>query len=115
MITNQTRQTTISENSTIADTFLLRLKGLLFTKPLKESESLVITRCNSIHMFFMSYAIDVIFVSKENKVVATVENIKPFCLSPIFFKSSFAIELSVGTIQKSGTQKGDLIKVANLR
>ncbi|MCA9398623.1 MAG: DUF192 domain-containing protein, partial [Candidatus Omnitrophica bacterium] len=65
----------------------------------------------SIHMFFMRFAIDAVFVDKNDHVVGLVENIKPWRLSPIFFKASYVIELPAGTIQETGTSKNDKIKI----
>lgn len=81
--------------------------GLLSKKDLKKDEALVISRCQSIHMFFMRFAIDVIFADRNCKVVGIVRNIRPFQLSPIFFKSFFAIELRPGTIEETKTSLGD--------
>ena len=70
-------------------------------------EALVITRCQSIHMFFMKFAIDAIFVDKTNHVVGVINGIKPNRLSSIFFKSSYVVELKEGRIQETNTQLGD--------
>jgi len=83
------------------------MKGLLGGKDFPPGRALVITHCQSIHMFFMQFPIDVIFCDRQNKVVGLCLNIKPFCLSPIFFKASYAIELPVGSIAASKTQPGD--------
>lgn len=107
VIKNQTKNTTIARKVVIADTFLSRMAGLLNKDFLPENEALVITRCQSIHMFFMRFPIDVLFVGKDNRVVGLVENIKPFRLSPIFFKSNYAVELRSGTIAKTRTSIGD--------
>ncbi|MFA5059291.1 MAG: DUF192 domain-containing protein [Candidatus Omnitrophota bacterium] len=108
-IINTTRQTVIADQVAIADTPLSRMIGLLNRKQILPSEALVIESCNSIHMFFMRFSIDVIFVGKDNSVVGLVKNIKPFSLSPIFWKAQRAIELPAGTIQASGTCLGDSI------
>lgn len=107
-IINQTRQTTIANQAKTADTFLKRLKGLIGTDSLPQ-DALIITQCNSIHMFFMKYSIDVIFVNRQNIVVGLIHEIKPFQMSPIFFGSSYAIELAPNIIHKTKTQKGDII------
>lgn len=107
VIKNQTKNTTIARKVVIADTFLSRMVGLLNRDSLFENEALVITRCQSIHMFFMRFPIDVLFVGKDNRVVGLVENIKPFRLSPIFFKSNYAVELCSGTIAKTRISIGD--------
>lgn len=87
--------------------------GLLDCASLPEGEALIITRCNSIHMFFMKFAIDAIFVSKDNVVVGLVTGIKPFHLSRIYFRSSYVVELPSNTIPKVGVSIGDHIEISN--
>ena len=106
-IINQTQQTIIAENVQTASTFKSRLIGLLKHQSLPPSHALIITRCQSIHMFFMRFNIDVLFVDKDNKITGIVENIKPFEISPIFLKASYAIELPAGTIKKSLSSVGN--------
>ena len=111
MIRNLTRNSVIASHVEIAKTSQQRMKGLLGRTDFPKNEALIITRCQSIHMFFMKFAIDVLFCDKQNKVVGICENIKPFQLSPIFFKASYAIELPAGTIASSKTKLGDQIKL----
>jgi len=110
-ILNTTKNTVIAQNAVIADTFLSRMIGLLNRKSFSPDEALVITRCNSIHMLFMRFSIDVIFVDKRDRVVGLVERIKPFRLSPIFFQSQYAIEVSEGVIGLTKTAVGDQVEV----
>ena len=110
MISNITRNTIIASRVTVAQDPWSRMKGLLGAGNFPRGEALVITRCQSIHMFFMKFPIDVIFCDRDGKVVGLCKEIKPFYLSPIFFKSSHAIELPVGTIIASQTQVGDVIQ-----
>jgi len=110
MISNLTRNTTIASRIEIAKNPWARMKGLLGRRDFFQNEALIITRCQSIHMFFMKFPIDVIFCDRQNKVIGLCEKLKPFCLSPIFFKASYAIELPSGTIAASKTQVGDQVK-----
>ncbi len=112
-ILNTSKASVIADNAKRADTFLSRLVGLLGQENLKPSQGLVINRSNSIHMFFMKFPIDAIFVNKENRVIGLVENIKPFQMSPVYWKASFVIEVAVGTIEASKTALGDLIRLDN--
>lgn len=113
VILNTTKNTVIAQKGTVADTFLPRMTGLLNKKSLRVDEALIITKCQSIHMFFMRFSIDVIFVDKNNCVVGLVERIKPFRLSPIFPRSNYAIEVSEGTIVQTKTSIGDKIEIKN--
>jgi len=110
-ISNLTKDTRIAEQAKIADTFVTRMIGLLGRNSLGEKEALIITRCQSIHMFFMRFAIDAIFVDPQDQVVGVIENIKPNRLSPVFWKASYCIELPVGAILKSRTSAGDHLKI----
>lgn len=64
----------------VARTFWERTRGLIGTKSLAPDEGLLIEKCNAIHMCFMSFPIDAYFLDKDNKVVKTVRNIKPWRL-----------------------------------
>jgi len=86
------------------------MKGLLGRKDLAKDNALIITHCQSIHMFFMKFPIDVVFCDNQNKVVGLCRNIKPFGLSPIYFKSSYAIELPVGVIDSTKISLGDQVE-----
>jgi uncharacterized membrane protein (UPF0127 family) len=111
MLVNLTRQSTIATSVEVARNPWQRIKGLLGRKGMAAGSALIITRCQSIHMVFMQFPIDVIFCDAHNKVVGLCVNIKPFGFSPIFFKASHAIELPGGRIDASKTQIGDQIQL----
>jgi len=92
-----------------ADTFWKRFKGLLFYKKPIVEEGLLITPCNSVHMFFMRFPIDVLFLDPSKKVVKVVPNLKPWkAVSPVRNAHS-ALELPIGTIVKLNVCEGDTI------
>ncbi|MCR4337115.1 MAG: DUF192 domain-containing protein [Candidatus Omnitrophica bacterium] len=101
----------IAKRAIIADTAISRLVGLLNRSSLNEDEALVITDCRSIHMFFMRFPIDVIFVDRAERVIGIVKNIKPFQVSPYFWRSRYVVELFPGAIESSQTMLGDLIQI----
>ena len=109
-IVNQTQNPVLANQVRTADSFLTRLVGLLDKKEIFPGEALVITQCQQIHMFFMKFSLDVVFVDRSDVVVGLVENIKPFAMSPIFLQSHRAIELPAGAISKSRTSLGDTIQ-----
>lgn len=108
-LTNQTRQILLADRALLADTAWSRMRGLLGRDTLVPGEALVITGCQSIHMVFMKFAIDVVFVDRKGVVVGLVQNISPFSLSPIFWRADRAIELPAGVIASSGTSLSDQI------
>lgn len=111
MILNSTQNTVLAHRVTVVDSFFSRLTGLLNRASLENGEALLITRCNCIHMFFMRFSIDVIFIDRKHSVVGIVENIQPFTLSPVFWSARTAIELPAGTIQTSRTALGDSLRI----
>lgn len=109
-ILNHTQNSLIADKVRVADKFVSRLVGLLDRKEIYPGEALIITNCQQIHMFFMKFPIDVIFIDRSDIVVGLVENISPFSMSPIFLQSHRAIELPAGAISQSRTSLGDIIQ-----
>jgi uncharacterized protein len=110
-ITNKTKSTILAEHCAAADTFMSRFMGLMGKKSLPAGHGLLITPCNSIHMLFMKFALDIVFIDKNNTVVQVIENIRPWKTSKIIWKAHNTLELPVGTVQKSGTQVGDVLEI----
>jgi uncharacterized protein len=108
-IVDETTQQVLAVRGELADSFFSRLKGLLGRSSLGAGEALVITQCNSIHMFFMKFPIDVCFLDKKNKVVGVVHQIKPFQVSPIFWRAASVIELPRGVLLEARVSTGDQI------
>ena len=53
-----------------ADTFWRRFCGLMFRKQLPKGQGLLLAPCNGVHMCFMRFAIDAIFIDKDYRHVA---------------------------------------------
>jgi len=100
----------LCENLKVADDFISRLIGLMFKKDMYGFDGLLIKQCNSIHTFFMRYAIDIIFLDKEYKVVKVIEDIKPWRATLMYFKASQVLELKSGTL-KSRIKKDDQLEM----
>jgi uncharacterized protein len=111
-ITNQTRATTLATGARVARSFLARGRGLMFTGALPEGEGLVIEPCSSIHMFFMRYPLDVIFLNREGEVLFMYNGIKPWRVGRHVRGARTAVELPAGTISRTGTQVGDRVVVS---
>ena len=97
----------VCEQVEVADSFNARLKGLLFTKPLPPGYGLLLTPCASIHMFFMTYAIDAVFLDKSGVVIAVLSNFKPWRLSRAYAKAKSCLEMIAGEAARNGIKIGD--------
>jgi uncharacterized membrane protein (UPF0127 family) len=93
-----------------ADSFLKRLKGLMFTKVLSPQSVMYIHPCNGIHTFFMNYVIDVLYLDPNNKIIAIDENMKPGRIGKIHKKAVAVVELSKGMIGETQTKVGHVVE-----
>ena len=61
----------------------------------------------SLHMFFVFYPIDVLFLNKDNKIVEIKQNFKPFTFYMPKNRARYIIELPAGSVERSKTRVGD--------
>lgn len=87
-------------NLKIARSFFDRAQGLIGTRDLGPEEGLWIHQCNSIHTFFMSFAIDCIFLDADLKVKKLVRDVKPWRLVLPIFGAKSVIEIKSGTLDR---------------
>ena len=111
MIRNVTKGTVVASREQWALTAAARMRGLLDHDGLEEGEALVISPCNSVHMFFMRFPIDIVFTSAEGVVVRAISNLRPWRFTRIYFRARHAIELPVGVVASSHTCRGDRLSL----
>lgn len=100
----------LANNAKIADGFMDRLIGLMFSSEMKNFDALIIEPSNSIHTCFMKYPIDVLFLDKNNKVVKIFNNLVPWRFTSIYLKARRVVELPVGKIPID-LKIGDEVKI----
>jgi uncharacterized protein len=89
----------------VARSFFARLGGLLAVPRLREGQALVLAPCNSVHTLFMRYAIDVVFIDKQRRVLKLVENLRPWRAAACWHAHA-AIELVAGQARDNGLVPG---------
>jgi uncharacterized membrane protein (UPF0127 family) len=110
---NRTREAFLSLHVTVADSYVLRLKGLLGRTSLKSDEGLWTYPSHGIHTAFLLFPIDLLYLDAENRVVHLIENLGTFRVSPIRRDSVSVLQLSTRTIFSSGTQVGDELVICS--
>ncbi len=110
-IINVSKGKVIAERAEMADNFFSRLKGLIGKKSISDSEALVLRPCVAIHTLGMKFHIDVIFLGKDNTVVAIRKGLPPNRLAGFHFNAISAVELPSGTLERTGTTIGDRIEI----
>lgn len=93
-----------------AESFWARFKGLLGRDDLEPGGGLHIEPCNSIHMFFMRFAIDVVFLDEELRVVRAISGIKPWRATRAYTKATSVLELPEGVVAQTGIAPGDVLR-----
>jgi uncharacterized membrane protein (UPF0127 family) len=94
-----------------ADTFFARARGLLGRSALEPGEGLWIDRCSSIHMFFMRFPIDALFVDRETRVTRLAADLRPWRVAFGGSGACAVLEIEMGAIEASGTQIGDALRL----
>lgn len=111
MVLNVTRNTLVARELKVARNFFERVRGLIGSKPLCGGEGFLIPYCRGIHTFGMSYAIDVLYLDDEGKIVAAFEGLDPNRFGAVNLKTRSVLELPVGAIKRSKSQVGDLLNL----
>jgi uncharacterized membrane protein (UPF0127 family) len=111
-VRNLTRSTIVAADVAVARSFLARGRGLMLERAFPLGSALVIDPCSSIHMFFMRFPIDVLYMDRDDRVVRVQHRIKPWRIGPLFTRGArYVIELPAGAIESSETQVGDELQI----
>jgi len=105
-VRNQTRNTVLATAAEVADTSAKRRTGLLKHERLAPGDGLWIMPCESVHTFFMKFAIDLVYLDRQKRVRKVRHAVPPWRLSACLTAHSI-LELPAGTARETGTQAGD--------
>ncbi|RMX04870.1 DUF192 domain-containing protein [Corticibacter populi] len=94
----------------MARRFHQRAAGLLFGRPLRAGEALWIGQCGSIHTVGMRYAIDVVFLDRNDHVVRVAGNVPPWRFR-IARHSASVLEMPAGQARAAGLHAGDRVQI----
>ena len=96
----------------MADRVFPRLRGLLGRSSLPAGEGLLLTPERSIHMWFMRFPIDAVFLDRELTVVGIAANLRPWRAAAR--KGARAVlELPAGECARRGVEPGDRLVLAS--
>ena len=80
----------------LADNFFKRFCGLMFRRRLEKGRGLLLAPCNSVHMLFMRFAIDVVYLDENFCIKKIVRNLTPWLGMSVCFGAWSALELPSG-------------------
>jgi uncharacterized membrane protein (UPF0127 family) len=108
-VRNLTKKSMLGDAVDIADSSRKRRTGLLKHTALPRGEGLYITPCEGVHTFGMKFPIDVLFVSRDKRVLKVRPAIPPARIS-LCLRAHSVIELPAGTAEETGTGVGDQLE-----
>jgi uncharacterized protein len=97
--------TVVCEHCLLAETMFTRLRGLLGRKGLAEGEGLLLRPASSIHTAFMRFAIDAVFIDRENRIVKVAAELRPWRMAACR-GSRAVLELPAGEAARRGMRPG---------
>jgi len=104
---NRSRDTFVGKRVEVADSSMRRLIGLLSRSSLPPGGGLLLFPSNSIHTFGMRFAIDVVFLDRELRVLGLCKAVAPYRVIWPRWKAQTVLELPVHAIESSRTEIGD--------
>lgn len=109
---NRSRNLQVSASAERAGTFMARALGLIPRSSLGAEEGLWLEPCSAIHMCFMSFPIDAVFLDRDLKVLRVLAGLRPWRFSPWVPGARGVLELPAG--RASGRlAEGDLLELAD--
>lgn len=95
----------------LAKTFLDRLIGLMGKNFLPRNAGLLIAPCQSIHMMFMKFPIDAIFIDKNFVIKKISPNLKTWTGFSICLSAYGVVEVAAGEAERLNLKVGETLEV----
>jgi uncharacterized protein len=111
MILNKTKNQVICKDKKILTSIISKAIGLMFHKKITDTGYIFVfdvPRRIDLHMFFVFFQIDLLFLDKEKKVIEIKERFIPFSIYYSKEKAWYVIELAQGCAKD--TKIGDIIE-----
>ena len=103
----------VCERCEVPESSFGRARGLLGRDGLDAGEGMLIDRAGSVHMFFMRFPIDVVFLDRDRKVVGVRHGIRPWQVAAAR-RAVAALELPAGAAAEAGIEEGDVLALENI-
>jgi hypothetical protein len=98
----------VCERCEIADGMFSRARGLLGRNGLDPGGGMLIDGTGSVHMFFMRFPIDVVFIDRDRRVVGVRHRLRPWRVAGARHAAG-ALELPAGAAAAAGVEEGDVL------
>ena len=99
----------VCERCLVADRPLARMRGLLGRRTLPAGEGILLRPASSVHMFFMAFAIDVVWLDRDLQVLGVTPELRPWRTAGRRGARA-ALELGAGECEARGLLVGDRLR-----
>jgi uncharacterized protein len=96
----------VCERCVQADTALARMRGLLGRRELPSGEGILLKPASSVHMAFMRFPIDAVFLDRDLRVVKIASDLKPWRAAGSRGAKA-VLEIPAGEAGRRGLSVGD--------
>lgn len=111
---NVSRNDSVAERVRLANTWWTRLRGMLGHPEPAPGEGMLLSPCQSVHMYWMKYPLDVVFLAPDGRIVEAYHGLAPSKRSHWHRDADRALELRAGTLADTGTQIGDRLELRSI-
>lgn len=103
------------ESVELADTAMKRFRGLIGRKELTDGRAMVLMPCCSVHTCFMRFDLDLVFFSRDFRVVRMVRNVRPWRVVRGGSRAWGVLEARSGWLPPDRPAEGELLKLTDRR
>lgn len=93
----------------LAGNFLQRLRGLMFYRDFPGIDGLLLFPCNFIYMLWMRFPVDLIYLSRDQEVLFTVDVLVPHKFGPLIKGVYYVLEVQAGVVAIKKIRVGERI------
>ena len=83
----------------------------MFRSRLDPGRGMLIRPCNGIHMFFMRFPIDAVFLDRHDRVRRVYPGLRPWRVVPLVLGAKAVVELPAGTLEGLSLEKGEQLAI----
>jgi len=107
-VRRRTDDAVVCERCEVPESAFGRMRGLLGRSGLEPGSGMLIDSAPSVHMFFMRFPIDVVFLDRDWRVLSVRHELRPWRIAGAR-RAVAALELPAGAAAAAGIAEGDVL------
>jgi uncharacterized protein len=95
--------------------FYSKFRGLLGTDSISPQQGCWLEGASSVHMFGMRYALDIVFLDRDSRILKIVPHLRPWGVSPWVPASRAVLEIAAGRAAELEWRSGQVLQFEEIR